>query len=122
MVWFMNSRWSMIEWLFFVMIRRPPRSTRTDTLFPYTTLFRSTVERIGTSPMFRMARRNAGSLRQRRHGWSSDGAADVQDRGPPRIGAGVVRTAEGNRAQRPEPHGDESYRTFAGQDGATRSL
>src|SRR3546814_4773195 len=26
------------------MIRRPPRSTRTDTLFPYTTLFRSPVE------------------------------------------------------------------------------
>src|SRR3546814_16825656 len=30
---------------FFLMIRRPPRSTRTDTLFPYTTLFRS--ERAG---------------------------------------------------------------------------
>src|SRR3546814_9101558 len=29
--------------LFFLMIRRPPRSTRTDTLFPYTTLFRSCV-------------------------------------------------------------------------------
>src|SRR3546814_16495263 len=28
---------------FFLMIRRPPRSTRTDTLFPYTTLFRSPV-------------------------------------------------------------------------------
>src|SRR3546814_9485687 len=28
---------------FFIMIRRPPRSTRTDTLFPYTTLFRSSV-------------------------------------------------------------------------------
>src|SRR3546814_5365647 len=31
---------------FFLMIRRPPRSTRTDTLFPYTTLFRS---RLGVS-------------------------------------------------------------------------
>src|SRR3546814_8956469 len=29
------------------MIRRPPRSTRTDTLFPYTTLFRSLCERLG---------------------------------------------------------------------------
>src|SRR3546814_14510318 len=29
--------------LFFLKIRRPPRSTRTDTLFPYTTLFRSHV-------------------------------------------------------------------------------
>src|SRR3546814_5686070 len=29
---------------FFLRIRRPPRSTRTDTLFPYTTLFRSIIE------------------------------------------------------------------------------
>src|SRR3546814_4746459 len=28
------------------MIRRPPRSTRTDTLFPYTTLFRSWVDEL----------------------------------------------------------------------------
>src|SRR3546814_4162060 len=32
--------------LFFLMIRRPPRSTRTDTLFPYTTLFRSVLHRV----------------------------------------------------------------------------
>src|SRR3546814_9944378 len=31
---------------FFLMIRRPPRSTRTDTLFPYTTLFRSATDLI----------------------------------------------------------------------------
>src|SRR3546814_4266880 len=30
------------SFLFFLMIRRPPISTRTDTLFPYATLFRST--------------------------------------------------------------------------------
>src|SRR3546814_17526400 len=30
-----------VYFVFFLMIRRPPRSTRTDTLFPYTTLFRS---------------------------------------------------------------------------------
>src|SRR3546814_8184716 len=30
-----------IGYFFFLKIRRPPRSTRTDTLFPYTTLFRS---------------------------------------------------------------------------------
>src|SRR3546814_12892250 len=30
-----------IFFFFFLMIRLPPRSTRTDTLFPYTTLFRS---------------------------------------------------------------------------------
>src|SRR3546814_21189591 len=32
------------QYFLFLMIRRPPRSTRTDTLFPYTTLFRSVVE------------------------------------------------------------------------------
>src|SRR3546814_5122808 len=31
------------------MIRRPPRSTRTDTLFPYTTLFRSLLDRLKLS-------------------------------------------------------------------------
>src|SRR3546814_2399838 len=34
------------------MIRRPPRSTRTDTLFPYTTLFRSTAQRGGHFEIF----------------------------------------------------------------------
>src|SRR3546814_12059360 len=31
-----------VDCMFVLMIRRPPRCTRTDTLFPYTTLFRST--------------------------------------------------------------------------------
>src|SRR3546814_16980674 len=35
-------RFDLFQLLFLLMIRRPPRSTRTDTLFPYTTLFRST--------------------------------------------------------------------------------
>src|SRR3546814_2785059 len=34
---------SYCVYVFFLMKRRPPRSTRTDTLFPYTTLFRSGV-------------------------------------------------------------------------------
>src|SRR3546814_10834948 len=39
------------------MIRRPPRSTRTDTLFPYTTLFRSLYPlRPGTLPYFALIR------------------------------------------------------------------
>src|SRR3546814_18815092 len=33
------------KFFFFLRVRRPPRSTRTDTLFPYTTLFRSDVGR-----------------------------------------------------------------------------
>src|SRR3546814_7109245 len=33
------------------MIRRPPRSTRTDTLFPYTTLFRSYANEVWVAPL-----------------------------------------------------------------------
>src|SRR3546814_12480194 len=46
------------------MIRRPPRSTRTDTLFPYTTLFRSIGITHGLAPVERirllLARRRPG--------------------------------------------------------------
>src|SRR3546814_4553549 len=48
---------------FFLMIRRPPRSTRTDTLFPYTTLFRSQCFRLGLSN--RAARQRAARYIQR---------------------------------------------------------
>src|SRR3546814_14764320 len=41
--WFFTRYFLFV--FFFFMIRRPPRSTRTDTLFPYTTLFRSPGER-----------------------------------------------------------------------------
>src|SRR3546814_5540279 len=38
---------SLFICFFYLMIRRPPRSTRTDTLFPYTTLFRSVGNALG---------------------------------------------------------------------------
>src|SRR3546814_18632313 len=52
LLWSMSSMWfgiflwislvfMVFSYVFFLMIRRPPRSTRTDTLVPYTTLFRS---------------------------------------------------------------------------------
>src|SRR3546814_20549179 len=55
------------------MIRRPPRSTRTDTLFPYTTLFRSAAARL-----------RAADLRPRRQGAVGDrsGAAPAGARAP----------------------------------------
>src|SRR3546814_7537883 len=56
--------------IFFLMIRRPPRSTRTDTLFPYTTLFRSG---------FRL---------------SSVGAVGAKYANPPIFGADVDEAAE----------------------------
>src|SRR3546814_10239217 len=46
------------------MIRRPPRSTRTDTLFPYTTLFRSkTMGDVGTITPIRADVRNEALVR-----------------------------------------------------------
>src|SRR3546814_2740219 len=44
------------------MIRRPPRSTRTDTLFPYTTLFRSILGGRPHQPGFRQSRQAAPHL------------------------------------------------------------
>src|SRR3546814_14427742 len=48
-----------VSLIFFLMIRRPPRSTRTDTLFPYTTLFRSLVDYVnplmGTDSSYRLS-------------------------------------------------------------------
>src|SRR3546814_13074925 len=45
--------------IFFLMIRRPPRSTRTDTLFPYTTLFRSNARRRSDRILADLKRRQA---------------------------------------------------------------
>src|SRR3546814_4724485 len=47
------------------MIRRPPRSTRTDTLFPYTTLFRSVQVRIGSQTLESLVHRR---MHGRRYG------------------------------------------------------
>src|SRR3546814_1070412 len=64
---FVGCWWSAVDlyfgiWQFFcLMIRRPPRSTLTDTLFPYTTLFRSRAGRSGSVP-----RQRGQLLRHRR--------------------------------------------------------
>src|SRR3546814_16985805 len=57
------------------MLRRPPRSTRTDTLFPYTTLFRSGVSRataILTGRQHRRAIDRADALCRKRRAVSND--------------------------------------------------
>src|SRR3546814_6299938 len=63
------------------MIRRPPRSTRTDTLFPYTTLFRSVrAERLHASALRRCRYR----FRRRRYfcdDLGDDGPAGLRDPG-----------------------------------------
>src|SRR3546814_15969118 len=52
------------------MIRRPPRSTRTDTLFPYTTLFRSLIlSSFGPAPVVDGRRWLVDPIAHRRHCW-----------------------------------------------------
>src|SRR3546814_17956654 len=62
-----------LVFLFFLMIRRPPRSTRTATLFPYTTLFRSASRHAGPARRPR-GRRAALGARQRRPRPAAHGA------------------------------------------------
>src|SRR3546814_4967039 len=62
----------VVCFFFFLMIRRPPRSKRTDTLFPYTTLFRSEGEEgedrpRGAALRSRGARRTSRGAQPRRH-------------------------------------------------------
>src|SRR3546814_7532735 len=59
---------------FFLMRRRPPRSTRTDTLFPYTTLFRSPIlDTIGSHQVFpeQRARTQDRTIKEQSRTWSS---------------------------------------------------
>src|SRR3546814_11293941 len=84
--------------VFFLMIRRPPRSTRTDTLFPYTTLFRSHDSRDRRDPdAFRLC---APARTQPRAGTS----AQRPDQAP--VGRLAGRTAPSG-ARRSEEHTSE---------------
>src|SRR3546814_1299840 len=63
------------------MIRRPPRSTRTDTLFPYTTLFRSPEETTdGTAAAGAQSRGALSYARRRRRGPEERQLRDRQGR------------------------------------------
>src|SRR3546814_20190820 len=68
------------------MIRRPPRSTRTDTLFPYTTLFRSEPQqgRAFSSPLFRGNRGGRG--KPPRFSWIFRACSCPLAQGPGRLG------------------------------------
>src|SRR3546814_12450995 len=58
---------------FFLRIRRPPRSTRTDTLFPYTTLFRSQQTRLAGA---------VGARQHQRPAWRQDEIEPGEDVAP----------------------------------------
>src|SRR3546814_6668492 len=64
------------------MIRRPPRSTRTDALFPYTTLFRSKIEREYLRSLIatKLERHEGQKHRLAGAGWThNQGVTDVAD-------------------------------------------
>src|SRR3546814_4824780 len=63
------------------MIRRPPRSTRTDTLFPYTTLFRSARRVSELTDLLQILQRNGGEEydRQIRPSLRQDTVRTIQD-------------------------------------------
>src|SRR3546814_17444998 len=87
---------------FLLMIRRPPRSTRTDTLVPYTTLFRSAAART--------RRRNPATERHR-----TGQAVPAAAAGPPSARPGRRRCGPWNVTE-----GDQHVRTTPTQPGRYR--
>src|SRR3546814_3627540 len=85
-----------VMYFFFLMIRRPPRSTRTDTLFPYTTLFRSPGVEPGADPA--IASRRARQRVQPAY-LGADRAGDVLDQRRIERGAQPDRLGEVGRRQ-----------------------
>src|SRR3546814_13034057 len=85
-IWLCN----LYIFLFFLMIRRPPRSTRTDTLFPYTTLFRSRRDSLRPDPPSghrysrRRTHRDCRPERRSHQGRSRTAASRSRDRRPAR--------------------------------------
>src|SRR3546814_4087458 len=73
------------------MSRRPPRSTRTDTLFPYTTLFRSP---------------SAPTERER-----GDGDEIPEDHEPDEVDAGLIAVRSGHQLDSAERHGRSEEHT-----------
>src|SRR3546814_5512185 len=75
----------MIIFFFFLMIRRPPRSTRTDTLFPYTTLFRSEQQILATRTSCEKQKDDDGAGKvdeesERKQGCKADAQSKIEDR------------------------------------------
>src|SRR3546814_20944534 len=72
-----NSLSKYVFVVFFLMIRRPPRSTRTDTLFPYTTLFRAAQARIGKQRVLDLEQHAIEIERRRRGQMDARHARDI---------------------------------------------
>src|SRR3546814_3095199 len=91
--------------LFFLMIRQAPRSTRTDTLFPYTTPFRSQYIERGTEWLRDAGQRISGRL----HAFAAtlSGAVDRDRRDVAEAQRQERLAAERTREQRSDEHTSE---------------
>src|SRR3546814_20586459 len=96
----------MYDTFFFLMIRRPPRSTRTDTLCPYTTLFRS-ASSAPVGPWRTVPPPRGNSLT-----WRTPGRRQAPDRGAAVETAAAALFAGGapGRAVENDQHGDRGAR------------
>src|SRR3546814_14397936 len=107
-----------VHLVFFLIIRLPPRSTRTDTLFPYTTLFRSPAHRrLGRRRTMRAAARRG--RRQLPFLYPQSPGPDLCDLLAPRPASvaeqGRLIRRKGIPRERPEH--TENAASGAGQDG-----
>src|SRR3546814_17585629 len=91
---------SSVVVFFFLMIRRPPRSTRTDTLFPYTTLFRSVQQLAG----LRVAMRVVAEIDLAETGVDAIGRRVGERTVQPRagLGAGGIALRRAGDVERPD--------------------
>src|SRR3546814_16340710 len=100
------------------MIRRPPRSTRTDTLFPYTTLFRSPRHLRSLSPKIGGKRPFSGARQYRTFQFSTDtsGSAHTERRTGVRVQIDLSLAA--NRQSRRHAHETTRYLDQRNRTGA----
>src|SRR3546814_20677109 len=92
---------------FFLMIRRPPRSTRTDTLFPYTTLFRSADGELAPGQLVDLLLQLAAALGEV-VGHAPEGVAVDLDPGQPHLREHRDQPTLYGLIDRPETIGDKT--------------
>src|SRR3546814_18694770 len=120
----------MLYVFFLFMIRRPPRSTRTDTLFPYTTLFRSCDDDSHCEKDRQVARRKRGPIvhderegqyARQRNGATHPGKGHRREDSPIRKRTGAPPTGPSPPKRNPNPcepeHGQTKRNTDTRREG-----
>src|SRR3546814_16453137 len=100
------------------MIRRPPRSTRTDTLFPYTTRFRSEHQRLLRYAGQKIGPEDASDVAQDAFMRLLDGELFAKVENPRAYLTRIARNLSVDRTRRQTRDRVASYRLLLGRDGA----